>query len=478
MNLLRIGWGILAAASLAMPACEDSGDEDGGTEGGDGTTAASSMDSSTAPVTTSPSTTGPIDCIPGQETCECLEGDCLGNLFCVDNICAPGPEFDVPDDPIRVIAGLRVPIEAEVNADEFSWEQSGGPSADLSDLSNPTLLVDVPADASAGDTLTLTLNATRNSVPASAEVQIEVVAASFGEGLPGIEDIEQLGTPVGIDFRGGELWAISSEGFVSWFDLDFDEESMTDVAFHVGSHDIPGAPGGGQLGQVPGNDDDIDVLLLANTANQAIEAVAVNGGSIQTITDETIDAEPLGAVRDVIGLDGALYFTNAEGGQLMVWDPDPPGDPEDEDAIPPGTRVLLSDLSMPSALAIGPEPGVLYLGTTGRVWRVPILEDGSAGSPTVYLDIGDEADLDLEVGGLRFDRGQNLYVGLPLANRLLVARYVANDETEAVRDFGNADEGFNAFSQLSFGDGDFGGGTLYYGNPGGRVGRVYVGLGD
>lgn len=473
MDSLLKGLTIIAALVLAT-SCE-SADGDGDTESADGSS--SSMSASTSPVTTSTMTTGPVNCIAGQENCECLEGNCLGTLQCVEDECLRGPGVDVPEEPIRVIAGLRVPIEAEVEADAFTWEQTGGPSAEVSGVDSTTILVDVPPDASAGDTLTLTLTATLNTLSVSEDVTIEIVEPQFREGLPTVEDLEQLGTPTAIDFRGGELWAVSAEGFVSWFSMDYDEELEQDVATHQGRLDLPGGPMGAFLGQIPGDETNADVLLVANTGNEALEALQLNGGMVTTLADMTIEDMPLGEVRDVIERDEKLYFTNGELGQLLVWDPSPPEVGEDEEPIPAGARVLLDGLSMPSAITLGPEPGVLFVGTTANVMRVPLLGDGSAGDPTVYLDFGDEMDPNLVVDGLLFDRAFNLYVGVPLAGRLLVARYAAGQATEVIRDLDSAGADFNGFAGPHFGESEFGGGTLYYGNASGRVGRVYVGIG-
>jgi hypothetical protein len=402
----------------------------------------------------------------------------------VHDICVAGPEFDVPDDPIRVIAGLRVPIDSEILADEFSWSQSGGPMAGLTGTDSQSLLVDVPPDASGGDVITLTLSAIRNEVEATADVTIEIVEANFEEGLPMIDDIEQLGTPTSVAFRGGDLWAVSNEGFVSWFDINYDDKLEAEVATHIGRHDIPGGPIGARMGQVPDRDDDIDVLLVANGGNQTLDAVNINGGDVEVLSDETIDGEPLGPVRHLVRMDNEIYMTNGESGQLLVWDPTPP-EPEDnggstgsEPPIPPGTRVLLDGLVAPSAIIRGPEDGFLYLGTAGQVLRVPILDDGTAGDPSVYLDFGDDTDPNLMVDGLVFDRANNLYVGVPLDDRLLVARYAAGEETEVIRDIDTAGADYSDFGGLRFGDNDFGRATLYYANASGRVGRVYVGLGD
>ncbi|MGH1342933.1 MAG: hypothetical protein ACRBN8_15330 [Nannocystales bacterium] len=467
---------------LALPACE-AGNSDENETDASATTTDTEGSGDTTPTTTSPSTTGPVDCIAGQETCVCLENNCIGTLQCVNDICVPGPEFDIPDDPIRVIAGLRVPIEAEILADEFSWAQTGGPDATVTGIDTQSPLVDVPAGASGGDVLTFTLTAIRNDVEATADVTIEIVEANFEEGLPAIMDLEQLGTPNTVSFRGGQLWAVMEEGFVSWFDIDFDDELMEEFATHMGRHEIPGAPFGARMGQVPDRDDDIDVLLIANAGNQALEALTINGGNIETLSDETVDSEPLGAVRHLTQMDGEIYMTNGEGGQLLVWDPSPPNDDNDgttggEPPIPAGTRVLLSGLVMPGAVITGPEDGFLYLGVAGEVLRVPILESGEAGDPSVYLNFGDNTDPTLLVDGLQFDRANNLYVGVPLGDRLVVARYAAGEETEVVRDIDTAGANFSDFGGLRFGDNDFGGGTLYYGNASGRVGRVFVGLGD
>lgn len=467
--------------ALGLPACESSNGNENETDA-PGTTTGEDESGDTTPTTTNPSTTGPVDCIAGQETCVCLENNCIGTLSCVNDICVPGPELDVPDEPIRVIAGLRVPLDTEILADEFSWAQTGGPDANVTGIDVQSPLVDVPADASGGDVLTFTLTAVRNGVEATQEVTIEIVEADFREGLPTIMDAEQLGTPNTVSFRGGELWAVMDEGFVSWFDIGFDDKLDEEVAIHQGRLEIPGAPFGASMGQVPGRDDDIDVLLIANAGNGALESVQINGGNIETLSAETIEGDPLGPVRHLARLDNEIYMTNGESGQLLVWDPVTPEpddnpDTEGEEQIPAGTRVLLEDLAMPSAVITGPENGFLYLGVLGEVLRVPILEDGSAGEPSVYLSFGDNTDPNLMVDGLQFDRANNLYVGVPLDDRLVVARFAGGQETETIRDIDTADADFSDFGGIRFGDGEFGGATLYYGNASGRVGRIFVGLG-
>ena len=478
MRSLRFG--LVLAASLGVAACEESGGAGGDTDGSGST---SSADTGTADPTSDPSTTGPTDCIAGQETCVCLEGNCLGTLECVNDVCVPGPEFDVPDEPIRVIAGPRVPLDSEILADSFSWAQTGGPEANTVGLDTQTPLVDVPADAAAGEVLRFTLTAVRNEVERTAEVTIEVVEIRFEEGLPGIEDPAQLGTPHSVQFRGGELWATMEEGFVSRFGIGYDEKLMQEVAVHLGRNDIPGAPYGSRLGQVPERDDDIDVLLVANAGNQALESLQINGGSIETLSDETIDAEPLGPVRHLLPLDGEIYMTNGESGQLLVWDPIPPepdndGTTGDVETIPAGTRVLLSDLVMPSAMTTGPEDGFLYVGVAGQVLRIHVLDSWVIGEPFVYLDFGDTADPESSVDGLVFDRANNLYVGVGGGDRLILARYNGGDAVEVTRNMGITATNFSDFQGMRFGDGDFGGATLYYGNGSGRVGRVFVGLGN
>lgn len=470
------------ALALGVPACESADGDENETDA-TGTTTGEDGSGGTNPATTTPTTTGPVDCIAGQETCVCLENNCIGTLSCVNDICVPGPELDVPDDPIRVIAGLRVPIDTEILADEFSWAQTGGPEANVTGIDTQSPLVDVPPGASGGDVLTFTLTAVRNDVEASQEVLIEVVEANFREGLPMIMDPEQLGTPNTIAFRGGQLWAVMEEGFVSWFDIDVDDDTDEEFATHMGRLEIPGTPFGARMGQVPERDDDIDVLLIANPANGALESMQINGGNIETLSEQTIDGEPLGAVRHLARFDDEIYMTNGEGGQLLVWDPVTPepeddGDTDAEPQIPEGTRVLLDGLVMPSAVIAGPEVGFLYVGVAGEVLRVPILEDGQAGEPSVYLSFGDNTDPNLMVDGLLFDRANNLYVGVPLDDRLIVARFAAGEETEVIRDIDTAGADFSDFAGLRFGDNDFGGGTLYYGNASGRVGRVFVGLGD
>jgi len=478
----RLRLGLALAALLCSSGCEEGSDgEASETDAASGSTTEDSSDS--AP-TTGPSTSGPMNCIPGQETCVCLEGGCIGTLECVEDTCVPGPEIDVPNGAIRVIAGPRVPLESEILADSFSWQQTSGPDAQASGLDSQSPLVDVPADAADGAQIVFTLTAVRNQVERTAEVTIEVVGARFEEGLPTIDDPMQLGTPNTVAFRGGELWATMEEGFVSWFDLEFDEEAQEEFAVHVGRFDLPGAPFGARMGQVPDRDDDVDVLLIANAGSEALESMQINGGAVETLSDQTVDGEPLGPLRHLVAIDGKIYMTNGAGGQLLVWDPNPPepeggdGTSGGEEPIPAGTRVLLSELINPSAIIRGPQDGFFFLGVAGQVLRIPILEDGSIGDPLVYLDFGDPADPLMSAEGMIFDRANNLYVGVPGSDALLLARYNGGEPVEITREIGANEANFSDFGGLSFGDDDFGEGRLYFGNAAGRVGRIYVGLGD
>src|SRR5690606_39007243 len=125
------------------------------------------------------------------------------------------------------------------------------------------LLVDVPADAASGEVLTFTVTAVQNTIERSAEVHVTVIEAVFEDFLAGIDDPQQLGTTEGLALGSGNMWVVSTEGFVS----RFNSEGAFQNAFALGEPHV-----GARLGRVPiGDDDDIDALLLANPASGRVE---------------------------------------------------------------------------------------------------------------------------------------------------------------------------------------------------------------
>jgi sugar lactone lactonase YvrE len=131
----------------------------------------------------------------------------------------------------------------------------------------------------------------------------------------------------------------------------------------------------------------------------------------------------------------------------------------------------------PNALARGPEGNMLYVGTVGHVWRIPLVDGGGAGEPQDYLDLGDDTGETYEVDGLIFDEGGNIWVGCPNAGTLYVAHYSAKGPTEISRTFDTAAANLSGFVSLRFGNNDFDERSLYYTNLAeGTVGRLRVGL--
>jgi hypothetical protein len=445
------------ALTLALAGCGD--DDDGSLDGG--TTGAETTTSPTTDTTSdSNGTTGPSGCIAGQLDCACLDGGCVGALHCVEELCKPGPEFDLPN-ALSILAGMRVPIEVGLNADEFSWEQVGGPAVEIEDPESLSLLVDVPGSAPAGEPVVLRLHAVRNTIEDHRDVQIDIHAASFENFVPDAT-ADELGATEGLDFRNNDMWVVSMDGFVSRFGNADGQGSFNT------RYDVSGTPVGARFGQLDmGGDDPVDVLFLANAGAQSVQAMSLDG-SLSTITDELEDGSPLGEVNFVLpAQNGNLFFTNRADQQILVHDID--------EGV---TRVFVEDLGMnPNALAWGPATGYLYVGTAGRVYRVPVLPDGTAGDATTYLDLGPEDDITEEVDGLEFDEAGNLWVGAPNASTLYVARYVSDGPSEVANSWSAVGGGVSRFVNVRFGNNAFGRETLYYTNLGdGTVGRVYVGL--
>ena len=141
------------------------------------------------------------------------------------------------------------------------------------------------------------------------------------------------------------------------------------------------------------------------------------------------------------------------------------------DAATQETRVFLTTTSNVNALGFGPEPDVLYAGLATSVLRVPILPDGTAGTPYVYASGFSEVD------GLVFDAGGNLYVGCPNTNTLFVVPYVAGGPSSPTRSFTNVGGNVSRFVNVTYGPPAFGETALYWTNLGNRsVGRLDAGL--
>jgi hypothetical protein len=452
--------GVIALAlALALTSCggDDEGSLDGGTTGVE-TTASSTM---TTSASTSNGSTGPSGCIAGQVDCECLSDACVGALHCVENLCKPGPQFDLPDDR-SVLAGMRVPVTVEVTADEFSWEQVGGPAVEIEGVETMSLMVDIPGSAPAGDPVILRLHAVRNTIEDHRDIQIDIHEADFENFVPEAT-ADELGTTEGLDFRNNDMWVVSTEGFVSRFAIVDGQGSFNT------RHDVPGTPVGARFGQLDlGGDDPVDVLFLANAGSAIVQYMTLGSGDLTTITDALEDGSPLGAVNFVLPApNGNLFFTNRADGQVLVHDID--------EGV---TRVFVEDLGMnPNALTFGPNAGYLYIGTAGRVYRVPVLPDGTAGDTTTYLELGPEDVITEEVDGLEFDEAGNLWIGAPNSSTLYLARYVADGPSEVANSWSDVGGGVSRFVNVRFGNNTFGREYLYYTNLGDMtVGRLYVGL--
>jgi len=453
---------LAVSAWLALlPSCKEdaAADDEGADESSSETTSPST--SATTTTTASSTTVDPttMDCIGGSENCACLDGECIGNLTCVADECLPGPEFQPDEEDRSVLAGLVVPVLVDVVADEFTWSQLSGPSVQWQGESN-SIQVALPPDAAVGEVVTMRISAVRNTVEATFDYNITILDAVFEDFLIASgKDTEQVGTSVGLDFdEAGNMWVASSEGFISRFAIDNSFQSRYELQG-------AGAIRWGRL-YIPDTDDDIDVLYAAQTEPGAISAYNPINDAWTTITEQLEDATPIGAVEVVLPADGDVFTVDPTSGSIIHY--------SDDDGI---SRVLSTAVTGPTVLSFGPDANVLYVGAPGQVWRVGVLQDGMAADPELYLEFGDPMDPLQAVGGLAFDEGGNLWIGVPGAATAHVAPYTASGATQVVRSFADVGTGISSFANLRHGRGDFSESAVYWTNGSDRtVARVETGL--
>jgi hypothetical protein len=379
-------------------------------------------------------------------------------LYCVEDSCVPGPEFQPDDDERAALAGLVVPVQVDVLADEWTWSQVSGPTVEWTG-EGAMIQVALPPDAAPGEIVTLRISAVRNDVPADFDYNLTVLDAVFEDFLVASgKDIEQIGTSVGLDFDdNGNMWVASSEDFVSRFAIDNSFQSRYEV-------DTPAGIRWGRL-YIPDSDDDIDVLYTAQTSG-AISAYNPINEQWSVITDQLEDATPLGPIEMVLPEDGNLLTIDPMTSSIIRY--------SDDDGI---SRVLTTAVTGASYLSFGPDANVLYVGAVGQVWRVGLLQDGMAAEPELYVDFGDPGDPLQQVGGLAFDEGGNLWIGVPGTASAHIAHFTATGASEVVRSFTDVGAGMSSFADLRYGNGDFSDSAIYWTNGSDRtVARIETGL--
>jgi len=365
-----------------------------------------------------------------------------------------------PDSPIGavtaaagadqdVVGGLAVLLDGSgtIGASSYAWQQVEGDPIGLSDGDQATARVIVPADAPAGAVYRFRLTATDAAGESNDEVTITVRDAVFEDFLGAITDREQLGDSEGIAFAGDRVWVVSKDGFVSGFDADGKFRTR---------YDLGGQPVGAHL-RADGK------LVVANANRQAVDLVDVSNGKRTVLTNQLGNNDKLGPANDPLpDRDGNVFITNRAGQKVLRYD-----------ASSKRTRVFIDKLGQnPNALAFGPEPDVLYVGTVEGVWRVPIQPDGTAGTPAPYV-----SGLNSEVDGLAFDAAGNLFVGCPNTAELHVVPWVADGESKPSRTFRNVGDAVTRFISLTFGNAAFGESTLYWTNLDKHtVGRLQIGV--
>lgn len=436
--------------ALTLSGCTEEGEQGPGTTGNDGTSTDQGSD------TTDPDDSGG-NCVLGQAGCGCLDGQCVGGTYCVEEVCQLGPQINVEGQDRAVVGGVLVPIEAEVDAEEFSWTQVEGPPVEILGAETLQIAVSVPADAPPGETVTLRLSAMRNGVTLDADVHVTILDAVFQDALPMVSDPAQLGSTEGLAFGSTGMWVVSTEGFASRFAPD---------GTFVERYDVQGEPVGADYRD--------ENLVIANREGTGrVQLLNTVSGNLSTLFDVLGDGSPVGEVnlplvRDLNDDVYEVYVSTRLGQTVLRWGSDS------------GTaNVFLQDAGVinPNAMTFGPEGNAIYVGAQGHVWRVPLTDGGVAGTPEDYLVLGDDTDITYEVDGLAFDEGNNLWVGCPNASTLFVSHYSVAAPAQISRTFTNVGGGVSRFVNLTFGGGDFERDTLYYTNLGdGTVGRLRVGL--
>lgn len=457
---MRMRWsplGLVAVLALALAGCGDGG-EDGGTEGttsGPGSTAPSTSGMTTAPSDDGDETSG---CVLGTLGCTCLEGACSQPNFCVEDVCVLGPDIEI-DEPREALAGLAVPLEVEIMADEFSWSQVDGPEVEILGAESPQITVNLPPDLAPGDVITVAVDAVRNTVELQQTTTITILEPVFEDVLPDITDPMEIGTAEGLAFdTSGLLWVVSSEGFVS--QLSAEQAFLQRI-------DVPGMPMGAARHD--------ESILVGNAGNASVVQINSVSGNLSTLFDSVDGGGAIGPVGQLAVSPGSddVFVSNGTGGQIVRWAQD-----DQDDEIVTTIGFFLEGLASPGALAFGPEgDAALYIGVPGHVLRVSVEAGGVAGTPAEYVTLPSDVDDTYAVAGLAFDEGGNLWIACPNAETLFLARYSSVDDVTPIREFAMVGAGISSFVGVTFGRDDFGEDVLYWANPAGAtVGRLRTGL--
>lgn len=349
----------------------------------------------------------------------------------------------------NVIGGLIVPLDGSysIGAQQWQWEQYDGDTVTLVDADQPTVRVVVPPDAADGAEFRFRLTVFRGDRSSTDEAMITVHDPEFQDFLGAIGDPAELGSSEGIAFAADRMWIVSFENFVSAFDPS--------GAF-VQRWDIPGLPVGANF--LPDGR-----LAVANANLERLDAIELAAGARTTITDGLEGGGALGPANyPLVDANGNVFLSTRTGQRVLRYD-----------AAAQVTRIFLDGIGTnPNALAFGPEPDMLYVGTYEGVWRVPILPDGTAAAPVMYV-----SGLASEVDGLAFDIGYNLWVGCPNTATLYLVPWAASGESTPVRTFANIGGNISLFTSATFANDAFGATFLYWTNLSDRtVGRLDTGL--
>jgi gluconolactonase len=228
--------------------------------------------------------------------------------------------------------------------------------------------------------------------------------------------------------------------------------------------------------QVDGADEQLLEVMLDGTYDVAAEAESILGIASHPTgiigagfdTGDVLLIDPATGMSDVIAqVDGEPNFVvTTPWGTILVSD-----DTMGEDTIREVTfdgvvSVWVEGVPTPNGMVFSLDEKTLYVAATFEdtgLWRVPVLEDRSAGTPVKWVDLGPTPD------GVAIDSEDNVYVALNAVGQIA---QVAPDGSFTI-----IAQGTDAVASLAFGRGEFDPCSIYATNLfGTQLWRVGIGI--